>query len=299
MNNVKLTPNVNYPLVSVRDELWGVSVSSIGHQKVASNESYPPNTHPLGYYFDVDKGRILNEYQLLYITEGKGVFAFGSYEKSCIITEGKMILLMPGIWHTYKPNPDTGWNEYWIGFKGEIIERIVKEGFFINRTSVFNVGINERIIELFYKGIEISHKERAGFQQELSGILMHILGLMYSRDKISDFEEGDLFIKINKAKVVMQENVYNKITAKDVAKNVGISYSGFRSAFKKFTGTSPSKYMCDLRLKEAKLLLSNKSMSIKEISWSLNFYNPNYFYIFFKKRTGQSPKEYKHLSFTN
>jgi len=298
MNGIKINPTVIYPLVSERDELWGVSVTSIGHQKIAPNEIYPPGNHPLSYFFDFDNGRILNEYQLLYITKGKGVFAVDNFKKSRIITKGKMFLLMPGVWHTYKPNKETGWNEYWIGFKGEIIERIVREGFFLNRTPVFNIGINEMIIDLFYKGIEISHKERAGFQQELSGILMHILGLMYAWDMISDFEE-DILNKINKAKVIMQEVVYNKITAEDVAKNVGISYSGFRRAFKKFTGTSPSKYMRDLKLNEAKLLLSKTSMSIKDISCSLNFENPNYFFIFFKKRTGQSPKEYKHFTFSN
>jgi len=298
MNGIKINPTVIYPLVSERDELWGVSVTSIGHQKIAPNEIYPPGNHPLSYFFDFDNGRILNEYQLLYITKGKGVFAVDNFKKSRIITKGKMFLLMPGVWHTYKPNKETGWNEYWIGFKGEIIERIVREGFFLNRTPVFNIGNNEMIIDLFYKGIEISHKERAGFQQELSGILMHILGLMYAWDMISDFEE-DILNKINKAKVIMQEVVYNKITAEDVAKNVGISYSGFRRAFKKFTGTSPSKYMRDLKLNEAKLLLSKTSMSIKDISCSLNFENPNYFFIFFKKRTGQSPKEYKHFTFSN
>jgi len=299
MNSIKLTPNVIYPLISVRDELWGVSVSSIGHQKIAPNESYPPDNHPTSYFFDFDNGRILNEYQLLYITDGKGIFVVDNFNKSHIITEGKMFLLMPGVWHSYKPNIDTGWTEYWIGFKGDIIERIVKEGFFLNRTPVFNIGFNEGIIDLFYKGIEISHKERAGFQQELSGILMHILGLMYSRDKTSDYKEGDLINKIDKAKVIMHEDIYNKITAEDVARNIGISYSGFRRAFKKFTGTSPSKYMCELKLNEAKLLLSKSSMSIKEISCCLNFENPNYFHIFFKKRTGQTPKEYKYLSFAN
>ena len=229
----------------------------------------------------------------------KVFFAFDNSNKSCIITEGKMFFLMPGVWHTYKPNPDTGWNEYWIGFKGEIIERIVRDGFLLNRTPIFNIGINERIIDLFYKGIEISYKEREGFQQELSGILMHIIGLMYSRDKIGDFEDEDLFNIIKKAKIIMREDIYNKTTSKDVAKKIGISYSRFRKAFKKFTGTSPSKYMSDLKLNEAKLLLIKTSMSIKEISYSLNFDNPKYFNIFFKRRTGQTPKEYKYFAFTN
>jgi len=37
---------------------------------------------------------------------------------------------MPGVWHTYKPLENSGWNEYWIGFKGDIINKIVNEGFF-------------------------------------------------------------------------------------------------------------------------------------------------------------------------
>ena len=112
MNGIKINPTVIYPLVSERDELWGVSVTSIGDQKIAPNELYPPGGHPLSYFFDFDNGRILNEYQILYITKGKGVLAVDNFKKSCLITEEKMFLLMAGVWHTYKLNPDTGWNEY-------------------------------------------------------------------------------------------------------------------------------------------------------------------------------------------
>jgi AraC-like DNA-binding protein len=299
MNDNHLKLNSNYPITSEEDELWGLTVTTVGHQKIARNEFYPPNNHPLGYYFNVDKGRVLNEYQLLYITDGNGVFTFGSSKQSCFITEGKMFFLMPGVWHTYKPLENTGWHEYWIGFKGEIIEKIVKEGFFLNRAPVFNIGINERIIDLYFKAIEIANEERAGFQQALSGIVMHILGLMYYRDKTRDFEDEDLINNINKAKVIMRENVYKSISAEDIAKKLGISYSGFRRAFKEFTGTSPSKYMLELKLNEAKLLLSTTSLPIKEISYNLNFENPDYFPIFFKNRTGQTPSKYRNFAETN
>jgi len=297
INRLKL--NSNYPITSEEDELWGLTVTSVGHQKIARNEFYPPNSHPLGHCFNVDEGRVLNEYQLHYITDGNGVFTFGSSKQSCLISEGKMFLLMPGVWHTYKPLENTGWNEYWIGFKGEIIEKIVKEGFFLNRAPVFNIGINERIIDLYFKAIEIANEERAGFQQALSGIVMHILGLMYYRDKTRDFEDEDLINNINKAKVIMRENVYRNISAEDIAKKLGISYSGFRRAFKEFTGTSPSKYMLELKLNEAKLLLSTTSLPIKEISYNLNFENPDYFPVFFKNRTGQTPSKYRDFAETN
>lgn len=289
-----LNRNVNYMVTSEEDELWGLTVTTVGHQRIEENELYPPKNHPKGYYFNPEKGRVLNEYQLLYITDGNGVFTFGTTNKqTCYITEGKMFFLMPGVWHTYKPIEKSGWNEYWIGFKGNIIDKIVEEGFFINRPPVFTIGLNERIVDLYLKAIEIANEERAGYQQALSGIVMHILGLMYYRDKTRDFQDENLIQKMNKAKVIMRESVYKNISAEDIAGELNISYSGFRRAFKEFTGSSPSKYMVELKLNEAKLLLSTTSQSVKEIAYSLNYENPDYFPVFFKKRTGMTPLEYR------
>ena len=129
---------------------------------------------------------------------------------------------------------------------------------------------------MYHKAIEIANEERAGYQQALSGIVMHILGLMYYRDKTRNFDDEELIGKINKAKVIMRESIYKNILAEEIAKSLNISYSGFRRAFKEFTGTSPTKYMMELKLNEAKLMLSTTAQSVKNISYSLNFENPEY-----------------------
>jgi AraC-like DNA-binding protein len=52
-------------------------------------------------------------------------------------------------------------------------------------------------------------------------------------------------------------------------------YLLFLRAFKEFTASSPSKkYMMELNLNEAKLLLSTTSQFVKEIAYSLNSENP-------------------------
>ncbi|KAB2827041.1 MAG: AraC family transcriptional regulator [Paludibacter sp.] len=288
-----VSKQINYMVTSDEDELWGMTVTTVGHQIIEEGQVYPPQNHPSGYYFDPDKGRILNEYQLLYITNGNGIFNFGISKQNCFISEGKMFFLMPGVWHSYKPLPNTGWNEYWIGFRGPIIDKIVEEGFFLNRPPVFSIGLNERIVDLYHKAIEIANEERAGYQQALSGIVMHILGLMYYRDKTRDFQDEDLIRKMKKAKVIMRESIYKNISPEQIALELNISYSGFRRAFREFTGTSPLKYIIELKLNEAKRLLSNTFLTVKEIAYKLNFDNPDYFPVFFKKRTGLTPIEYR------
>ena len=60
--------------------------------------------------FNPEHGRILaDEYQLLYIVEGKGVLqtrAAGNFR----VGGGDMFMLFPGEWHSYMPDESTGWN---------------------------------------------------------------------------------------------------------------------------------------------------------------------------------------------
>ena len=86
----ELAKNASYMISNEDDDLWGITVTTVGQQSISQNDSYPPKNHPKEYNFNVDKGRILNEFQLLYITQGEGVFTFGKNKQSCLINEGKM-----------------------------------------------------------------------------------------------------------------------------------------------------------------------------------------------------------------
>ena len=156
MSAADLHNEVRYLISTEEDELWGLTVTGVGCQTISAEQSYPPEGHPQGYCFDVNEGRVLSEYQLLYITDGEGIFTYGEDRESQLITEGKMFFLFPGVWHTYKPFANCGWKEYWIGFKGATIDRIVAEGFFLNQAPVFSIGLNERIVDLYIKAVEIA-----------------------------------------------------------------------------------------------------------------------------------------------
>ena len=51
-----------------------------------------------------------------------------------------------------------------------------------------------------------------------------------------------------------------------------------------------------LKLNEAKRLLTTTARPIKEISFSLKYDNPEYFSIFFKRRSATTPVEYRRLA---
>ena len=61
-----------YLIVNEKDRSFGLTVNTVGFQPVAPNTVYPSTQHPKSYYFDPSKGRILSEYQILYISKGHG-----------------------------------------------------------------------------------------------------------------------------------------------------------------------------------------------------------------------------------
>ena len=60
---------VKYIPQNQRDELWGLTVCSVGYQSVGPGEEYPPQGHNQEYMFSPATGRTLPEYQLLYIVD--------------------------------------------------------------------------------------------------------------------------------------------------------------------------------------------------------------------------------------
>ena len=84
-----------YLVANERDARWGLTVSTVGYDEVHADEPYPTPNHPDGYFFDTAKGRILNEYQLLYLVEGEGLFT-SDHQPATKIKSGDFFLLFPG-----------------------------------------------------------------------------------------------------------------------------------------------------------------------------------------------------------
>ncbi|HPA24769.1 MAG TPA: helix-turn-helix domain-containing protein, partial [Candidatus Cloacimonas sp.] len=58
-------------------------------------------------------------------------------------------------------------------------------------------------------------------------------------------------------------------------------------------GKTAGAWINEMLLLESKVRLQDKSQSIAQIAYDLNFSDPSHFGKFFKKHTGASPLEYK------
>lgn len=91
----------------------------------------------------------------------------------------------------------------------------------------------------------------------------------------------------------LEENFSKDISLEDAAREVNMSYHYFSKFFKEQVGENFVDYLTNLRIRKAKELLKNSSLSVKEVSYKVGYSDPNYFSKIFKKVTGVTPTEFK------
>jgi len=92
---------------------------------------------------------------------------------------------------------------------------------------------------------------------------------------------------------MLTEHLYCGLSMKDILSKVCFSKSYLSRIFREHTGSSIMNYYMNLKIEEAKRLISEEEYSLTEISEKLKFCSIHYFSYSFKKRTGMTPSEYK------
>lgn len=283
----------HYLIPSKTDLQYGCGVNVVGSQVVIPDEQYPAPDHPNGYMFDPARGRVLREYQLLYIVKGRGTLT--TEQGQYTVSKGTMILLRPGVWHTYRPAQEVGWNEYYIGFTGDMAEQAIRK-LFAEDEQLFCIGLNRELIDLYQRAIEVAAVDRPAAQQMLAGIVMHMIGIVNFSVRNETLSTDHLDQIVEQAKSIMQENVTQNIDLEALAAQLNVSYSWFRKIFRDYTGHPPAKYFMEIKLRHAQYLLANTRDSIKEIAFALSFKSTEHFYTTFKRVTGYTPNTYRRMS---
>ena len=285
--------SLKFLTISPGDWDWGLVVTTVGRQSIYPNEQYPAmQQHPNSYYFKPQDGRVLDEFQMVYINEGSGFFESQSIPRQ-YIEAGTVILLFPGERHSYAPDRECGWSEYWIGFRGRIAERIVAGGFFSRKNALLNIGISNSLISLYQKAISLANKESIGCQQILAGIATHMLGITLYKSRNYSNNSSRTEEIVNEARQMMRERVHHTLRAEDIANSLGVGYSWFRQSFKRVTGISPAQYISRLLISRAKEIIVSKRQTISETAYALGFESVGQFSTLFRKIEGTTPSQFR------
>ncbi len=280
-----------YLPVSEQDEQWGVYVTAGGYNAIAPGDQYPRPGHPRGYAFSWSKGRVLSEYQAIYIVRGEGEFQSKPSGRKKVAA-GSVILLFPGVWHRYRPLPEVGWDEYWISYNGAYVERLVQNRFISPETPVLKTGLDDILLCAYVTLLDRLRSEPVGFQQLLAATTVEILAATLGAVR-GQGTGGRMHELVCRAKSLLEMRMDVTPTIENLASSLGLSATHFYRIFRAHTGLSPYQYHLQLRIARAKQMLHATGMSIKEVAAALAFENQFHFSNAFKRRTGMSPSQWR------
>ncbi|MNC36121.1 HTH-type transcriptional activator RhaS [compost metagenome] len=93
----------------------------------------------------------------------------------------------------------------------------------------------------------------------------------------------------------LQQHLTRPFDAKHMEQTLHFRFDYLARCLKTYTGMSPLQYLHDLQIKKAKALLENMELSVSEIGRQVGIENANYFIRLFRKQTGVTPGNYRHI----
>ena len=91
----------------------------------------------------------------------------------------------------------------------------------------------------------------------------------------------------------IRNNYMKEISMQDAARMMNYSDAYFCKLFKQCFDQNFTSYLTGFRVNEAKKLLKDRSISVKDVSMQVGYYDSNYFAKVFKRMTGMIPSEYR------
>ncbi|MDP0499208.1 MAG: AraC family transcriptional regulator [Verrucomicrobiota bacterium JB022] len=268
---------------------WGIVLSAAGCAHTAPGQAYPPTPHPQGHHFSWERGRILDGLQIVLVTGGTGeleIRHYGTFE----LTAGSAFLLLPQVWHRYRPNPHTGWNESWIEIRGPLVNHLLQTGSLSHDRVVRHRVLAGRLGQV----LDAIHQRTRSLQRstpELSALAMQALAAW--ADRPSTQASSRVADAIEQAEQILTDRHAEDLNMPELAQQLGLAYSHMRREFKKLTGYSPWQYVLHVRLSRVCRLLLSSDLTLDQIAGEVGFSSAFHLSTQFKKVYGSSPLHWK------
>ena len=214
-----------------------------------------------------------------YILEGEGeIFIRGKWRKA---VAGDTFILVEGEVFRYRTNPHKPWKKIWINYRSSYLASFI---------SAYKVRSCIRKInsKSYFENI----KKWADDYNTDASIGLLIANYVHKLIELFSQVSTDKDVA-SKIKDKLDLAIYQKINLDNIAKELAISKSGLIQTFKNKYGIPPYEYILSAKIETAKHLLANTLMRINEISEKLCIGDEHYFSLFFKKRVGVTPTDYR------
>ena len=241
-----------------------------------------------GYKYEVLKDAVIH-----YISKGYGTFKIN--DEVYNLKQGDIFILLKGMNVEYIASIDEPWEYYWIGFSGS------KANECLNRTAIIesyaaSCKEDSKIPHIILNMCEISKTYNPSCSDDIL-LLKELYALLYALieefPRPFEYKDKELHAYIQEAINFINSNYMNSITVNEIANHVNLSRSYLYKMFIKNLKISPQKYLINLRMYKATLLLKNTKIPIGEVASKVGYSDSLLFSKTFSRYFSMSPLNYR------
>ncbi len=274
---------------------WGCTVTALGRTCIQAGSSYPPQQHPDDRHFIWERGRIIDAFQIVQITHGRGIFESARTQGPQTIKAGSLFLLFPSVWHRYAPDSGAGWTEHWVECRGHAFDNALAAGSLSPDHPI--QAANRDLAHVFNEIHAWSARDALANQGVISTLGLQLLALLLHENTPDNTNQEAALIQ--RAMMFMLERCHEPLNMPQLARELNVGYTRFRELFKAHAHTSPKQYHLRIRLNRARDLLRNTDKPLKEIAQLLGFHSAFHFSCQFRAAQCLSPRAWRNSLFEN
>lgn len=280
---------------------WGLYVTGTGCSEVPPASRYPRTVHPEVYQFTWEKGRILPEYQIIYLGRGEGVFESVPTGRQ-LVGAGDAILLFPGVWHRYRPSEKTGWEAFWVSINGDFLHGLVEQKLISPKQAILKTGLDHAILDSFHCMVDRVRNESMDNPLLLAAGTMEILARILAaagtataegaRSPMNDACALEDRIVADAVRFIWNHS-HRPMTVNDVVAQLPVTRRSLERRFQQALGRTIRDEMTRCRVERVKRLLEETDLPIKQIAAAAGFSNAQRMSKVFHREEGISAAEYR------
>jgi len=235
-----------------------------------------------------EPGRILNEYELLYVR--RGLLYVEEGEQQFTVGPGQTLIYAPGVFHKAHDTPEDPLECYWVRFS--LPGRPGKGAAKLELPRVATIADPLRMQQLWRALME----EKSAKQENktvMGLIVAQMLCEVARAESIVKEPSGSAQALAFQARAYIQEHYQEAISASTISQALDCNRSYMNRVFHRTYGKTVTEYICDVRMFFAQEILIRSHISITETAVVCGFRDRCYFRRVFVRRTGLSPMAYR------
>lgn len=235
---------------------------------------------------------IRNHFIIHFIRKGKGTLKINN--KVFPLSANQCFVIFPGYQHYYEADKYDPWAYTWIAFNGVKAEWYLNQAALSIDNPVFDYFLDEIFDEIISE-IFLPKKYSITNEIKLLGVIYILFSELIEIRK-SNKDRNQVELKeyyYTKAIEFIKINYSRNLTVNDIANYIGISRSYLYYIFKEFSNLSIHQLLINYRIEAAVYLMSDRQLSISEISRSVGYEDPLQFSSIFKRIRGMSPSSFR------